>query len=102
MSELFVIFQSFENFNERYDFIEPLLTLIKVKCVEFYSPKDIGSRLNAIKATEGRIDNLDREILACASEDRAYVLVTLDKDMINNKALESLLKIKILHPKDLL
>lgn len=102
LSELFLIIQSFDNFSNRYDLLENLLTLIKVRKIEFYAPKDIGTLLNIIKKTENRISYIDVEILACASEDKAKVLVTLDKNMINNKNLEKMLGTKILHPKDLL
>ena len=76
--------------------------MIRVRSIQFYAPKDIGTLLNKIKSAENRIDQLDREILACASEDKAHSLITLDKDMINNRNLERLLGIRILHPKDLL
>lgn len=100
-SELFVIMQSFDDFNDRYDFLEPLLAMIRVRRIVFYASKDISALLNSIKSAERRISPVDREILACASEDEAHALVTLDKDMVNNKALERILGIKILHPKEL-
>jgi len=102
LSELFIIINSLENFNDRYDFLEPLLTLIKTKNVGFYAPKNIGNLLNEIKTADNRIAHTDREIMACASEDKSYALITLDEDMLNNKKLELLLKIKILHLKELL
>ena len=101
LSELFVILASIEDFNERYDFLESILATIKSRSIMFYSPKDISMLLREIKLAEARIGNTDQEILACVSEDKSYALVTLDKDMLNNKKLESLLRIKILHPKDL-
>lgn len=100
LSELFLILASIEDFNERYDFLEPLLALIKR--LHFYAPKDIGNILNRITTVDSRIDDTDRFILACGSEDKASALITLDKDMLNNKKLELLLGMKILHPKDLL
>ena len=102
LSELFAILASIEDFNGRYDFLESILATIKSRSIMFYSPKDTSRLLGEIKLAEARIGNADREILACASEDKSYALVTLDKDMLNNKKLESLLRIKILHPKDLL
>ena len=70
--------------------------------ISFYTPKDTSKLLKEIKSADARIANADREILACASEDRAYALVTIDKELLNNKRLEALLGIKIMHPKDLL
>ncbi|MBI2578101.1 MAG: type II toxin-antitoxin system VapC family toxin [Candidatus Aenigmarchaeota archaeon] len=102
LSEIFVILNSLEDFNERYDFIEPLLAMVKSRNIEFYAPKDIGNLLNSIKSTEKRIGFVDSEIVACAAEDKADALITLDRDLINNKNLEKLLRIRILHPKDLL
>lgn len=102
LSELFTILASIEDFNGRYDFLESILATIKSRSIMFYSPKNTIMLLREIKLAEARIGNADREILACASEDKSYALVTLDKDMLNNKKLESLLRIKILHPKDLL
>ena len=102
LSELFLFIHSFENFNDRYDFIEPILWEIKLRNIKFYSHKNIGNILNKIKITDSRIDPIDREILACASEDEADVLITLDNKIIGNKNLEKALRIKILHPKNLL
>ena len=102
LSELFLFMQSFEDFNDRYDFIEPILWAIKIRRITFYSPVDIGDILNKIKITDNRIDPLDREILASASENKVHALVTLDRNMINNKKVENLLGIRILHPRDLL
>src|SRR3989344_1839978 len=102
LSELFLFMQSFEDFNDRYDFIEPILWTIKIRRITFYSPVDIGDILNKIKITDNRIDPLDREILASASEDKVHALITLDRNMINNKKVENLLGIRILHPRDLL
>jgi predicted nucleic acid-binding protein len=102
LSELFLILQSLDDFNSRYDFLEPLLKTIKIRKIAFYCPRDIGNLLNEIKNNDRRIDNTDRQILACASEDKAVSLITLDKDMLYNKNLEGLLEIKILHPQDFL
>ena len=102
LSELFLIFASYENFNERYDFIEPLLSTIKARRIDFYSPKDIAELLSKIKIADNRIGSTDREILACAAEDNADALITIDKEMLNNRRLEELLRMKIIHPKDLL
>lgn len=93
---------STEDFNDRYDFAEPLLKLIKTKRIDFYSPKDTASLSNKIKLVDNRIGSADREILMCAAEDNADVLVTIDKDMISNRSIENLLGIKVLHPKNLL
>ena len=102
LSELFLIFASSEDFNARYDFAEPLLGTIKARCIDFYSPKDIACILNKIRIADSRIGSTDREILACAVEDNADALITIDKEMLNNRRLENLLGIKIIHPKDLL
>lgn len=102
LSEIFMILASIEDFNDRYDFLEPILTIIKGKSIKFYSPRNIGKLLDKISSVENRIGHTDMEILACASEDKSNMLITLDKDMINNRNLETLLEIKIRHPKDVL
>ncbi len=102
LSELFLIVQGLNDFNDRYDFLEPLLAMIKIRNMQLYAQVDIGTILNSIRIADNRISPIDREILACASEDAAQALVTLDKDMLHNKNLEKTLRIRILHPKDLL
>ncbi len=102
LSEIFVIISNLEDFNQIWDFLEPLLATIKLRKMEFYSPKDTGTILNDIQKADERIGSIDREILASAFEDKADALITLDRELIKNKTLEKLLRIKIVHPKDML
>ena len=102
LGELFMILSKFEDFNDRYDFIESVLATIRSRDIKFYAARNIGNLLNNIEAIDSRIDYTDMEIMACACEDACHSLVTLDKDMLNNKKLETFLGIKILHPREFL
>ena len=55
-----------------------------------------------IKKLDTRIEKTDREIVACAIEDKATALVILDKDLLHNERIENAFDIKIKHPKELL
>ncbi len=102
LSELMIVILELETFNKRYDLLETIVNLIKVRKIGFYSPLDVGKLLDKIKEVDRRIFPLDREIVACAIEDKAFALVTLDKNLIKNQKLEQEFKIEILHPKNLL
>lgn len=70
--------------------------------IEFYSPIDTCNIIEKIKKIDERIKSIDREIVACAVEDKAVVLVSLDTDLIHNEKIEKEFGIKIRHPKELL
>ncbi|MBI4174447.1 MAG: hypothetical protein HY517_02280 [Candidatus Aenigmarchaeota archaeon] len=78
ISEIFLLFITTDSFNERYNFIEPILDMIKAKRIDFYAPKDIGDLLNKIKLADSRIKSTDREILACAAESKSDALITIE------------------------
>jgi len=102
LSELFVTILKQLESRDRYDLLDLIDKTIKIRKMEFYSPDNVSELLQRIKTIDNRIDSLDREIVACAKENNAQILVTLDKNLINNKILERELGIKIRHPKDLL
>ena len=63
--------------------------------------KTVDEIATKIKSIDSRIEQADRLISACASEDNTDYLVTLDTKLIGNEKLEKELNIKIRHPKDL-
>ena len=47
-----------------------------------------------------RLQPTDIQIVACAIEDNADNLITLDSNLVRNKAIEEKYGLKIWHPKD--
>ena len=58
----------------------------------------------AMKLTEidSRLDPTDIDIVACAVENDALNLVTIDKKLVGNKSVEEEFGLRITHPKELL
>lgn len=102
LSELFVTILQLENYTDKQDMIDVIDQIISARKIAFYSSVDICDIAEKIKEIDTRIEKMDREIVACAVEDSANVLVTLDKDLIHNERIENSLGIKIRHPKELL
>lgn len=102
LSELFVIVLKLENYVDKRDLFDTIDTMISARKMIFYSPEDICRITGKIKEIDTRIEKTDREIIACAIEDKAAVLVTLDKDLIHNERIENIFGIRIRHPKELL
>jgi len=100
--EILVSIISTEVYNDMHDFLDVFAHLLRIRNISLYTPRNIGQTLNKILELDTRVGPTDREILACAIEDNAVNLVTLDKDLIGNKRLEKEFGIRIVHPKDLL
>ena len=101
LGELMMALLESKDYNKRMDFQEFLVHLIKFHEVQYYAPKRATSILDKIRMLDSRLDPIDTEILACAIEDGAQCLVTLDRKLICNKVLENEFNIAISHPKDL-
>lgn len=101
LSELFIVLLNLD-YVESHDTLDSFNHTFRVRKIGLYSPKNIENILGTIRKFDKRIDALDREILACAIENNADSLVTLDKKLTGNKILETNLRIRLLHPKDLL
>ena len=88
--------------NKRQAFLDVLVNLVNIRKVGFYMPEDMHEISKRIKEIDQRLEPTDTDIVACAIENNAMNLVTLDKKLIGNKAIEREFGLKILHPKDLL
>lgn len=102
LSELFITVLKLESYADKQNLFEIIDTTVSVRKIGFYSPEDISETINSIKKIDTRIGKTDREIVACAIEDAAAVLVTLDRDLFHNERIENAFGIKIKHPKELL
>ena len=102
LSELFSVVLLLQKYEERMTLFETINDIVKAREINFYSPKKIETIISKIKEIERRLDPLDTEILACAIENKASVLVTLDDNMLKSTNVQNLFKMRISHPKDLL
>ena len=102
LGELMSAILSLDDYNERQTLLEIITGFIRTRKIERYSQKKTENISISIHHVDPRIDSLDREILACAIEDNAAILVTLDSKLLNNQKLENAFGIKIRHPKDLI
>ncbi len=100
LSELFVKFLSLKNVEEE-DLFRQIIDHLRVKRkVEFYSAKRIGKLMEELYDLDSRLEPTDIQIVACAIEGKADVLVTLDKNLINHKSIQEKYELKICHPKE--
>lgn len=102
LSELFIRVFSLKDSESRHAFLDILSNLKENGKIEIYMPQNIGRLLIRIKEIDSRLDPADIEIVACAIENNAMNLVTLDRNLTGNKAIEREFGLKILHPKELL
>lgn len=102
LSELFVIILRLIKYDDKRDLFDAIDKTLSVRKIEFYSQIDICNIVEKIKTIDTRIKPTDREIVACAVEDSASTLVTLDKDLIRHEKLEKEFKINIRHPEEFL
>ena len=102
LSEIFSVIISLEDYNERQKLLEIVYELLRIRKIGLYSAKDIEELSLRIKEIDERILGTDREILTSAIAHKAVTLVTLDKKLIGNQALENKFNIRITHPKELL
>lgn len=99
LSELFLNVLRLETFNEKWDALHLITSLIKEKKIEIYHSKNIFEVEGKVAEIDKRLQSADRQIVSCAVEHNA-LLVTLDSSLINNEGLKSQLGIEINHPKD--
>jgi len=103
LGELYLLLLRMNNIEKMYAFQENIIHLTRIHKLSFYTPTIENIKIQKfISVIDNRIDAIDREILACAIEDKASYLVTLDKKLIGNKKIVSAFNIKICHPRDLL
>ncbi len=100
LSEILLRIIRLDDSTERYKTLDMIYMLIKEKKIDLCSVKGTEDNVIKIKEVDYSISPSDRLIVACAVIDNA-TLVTLDKRLIKNKALEERFGIKIRHPKDL-
>ena len=101
LSEIIISILSLDNYNDRQDTMETIFQLVKTRDIEFYAPKNIAKILLRIIELDKRIEPTDMEIVSCTIEDKADMLITLDKKLIGNQKLEKEFNIKISHPMNL-
>ena len=76
--------------------------LITTRKIGFYTQKNIHEIARKVQDLDTRITPTDVEIIACAIEHKAANLVTLDKNLIENHAVEKEFNIRIRHPSELI
>ena len=99
LSELFMSMIMLKDSNKAHAFLAFLMDMKNARNIEFYTPIDIHIIATRIKEVDDRLDPTDIDIVACAIENKAANLVTLDKDLIENIAIEKEFGLKIMHPK---
>ena len=100
LGELLLDILGLEDFSERQDALEFIQGLTKKKKIEYgVMTKTVDELATKIKTIDYSIEQADRLILGCASEDNAEYLVTLDTKLVENEKLETELHLKIKHPK---
>lgn len=88
--------------NKRYALLDLITILKTTRKIDIYTPIEIGDIHRRVKEIDPRLNPTDIDIIACTVEDDADNLVTLDKNLIGNKAIESEFELRISHQKDLL
>lgn len=102
LSELFITILRLTKYEDKRDLFDAIDKTIFVRKIEFCSPLDTCDTIEKIKGLDERVKSTDREIVACAVEDKAVVLVTLDANLTRNEKIEKEFGIEIRHPKELL
>ncbi len=91
----------FKDNDKRHTFLDIVSNLIYTNKIEFYTHIDINKTTYRIKEIDTRLQPTDIDIIACAIEDGANNLVTIDRKLIGNTAIEKEFGLKIVHPKQL-
>lgn len=100
LGELFVKFLSLESVEEKDIFTQFMDHLKYKRRIEFYSPKRIGKLMEEIYELDKRLEPTDIQIIACAIEDKAVSLVTLDTSLINHISIKEKYGLYIEHPEN--
>lgn len=102
LSELFLVLVRIKDYRDKHGLFDFIDGTIATRKIGFHSPKSISGIVERIEELDSRITPVDREIVACAVEENASTLITLDKNLIHNGKIEEEFRIKIMHPKELL
>ena len=100
LSELFMRLLSIESYEDRDSFLRIIDHLVKKRKVDYYTPIRIGKLSEDIKEIDSRLEPHDIQIVACAIEDDAKNLITLDQKLIHNQSIEERYNLRISHPKE--
>ena len=87
---------------KRHTFLDVISYIVDARKIEFYIPVGIRDIAAKIKEMDTRLEPTDIDIVACAIENKAINLVTIDAKLIGNKSIEREFGLKIVHPKQLL
>lgn len=99
LSELFLDVLRLETFNEKWDTLHLITSLIKEKKITICPPTNIFETERRIAEIDERIEPTDRQIASYAFKNNA-ILITLDMNLFENQGLKNQLGIEINHPKD--
>ena len=102
LGELMMTLVDITDYNKRMNLQELIVHLRSIHGIQIFVPKDTTKILSKIREIDTRLDHIDSEMVACAVEDGAKYLITLDQKLIGNKRLEEEFNINICHPKDIL
>ena len=102
LGELMIYLLLIKDSNKGHVFLDLLSDLRTVRKIGIYTPINLHEISTKIKEMDTRIDLTDLDIIACAIEDGANNMVTLDKKLIGNKAIENEFRLRIVHPRELL
>lgn len=102
LGELMMSFFLIKDSEKRHTFLDILTTRKAANKIDIYTPFDIHEIAKRIREIDMRLEPTDIEIIACAIEDGANNLITLDKNLVGNKSIEREFKLRIVHPRDLL
>ncbi len=102
LSELLMSMVLLKDSDKAHAFLDFLIDLKNARNIEFYTPINIHNTATRIKEIDTRLDPTDVDIVACAIENNAVNLITLDRKLIGNRAIEEEFGLKIMHPQHLL
>ena len=100
LSEIFLKFLLVGMREKREIIVEIMDNLRKKRKIDYYSPRKIGRLMEEIHELDKRLEPTDIQVIACAIEDKAASLVTIDNKLIGHKLIEERYGLKIVHPKD--
>lgn len=102
LGEMMISILLVKDYSKRYTLLDLITALKTARKIDIYTPIEIGDIHRKIREIDTRLNPTDIDIVACAIEDGAKNLVTLDKDLIGNRTIESEFRLRISHPRDLL
>ena len=81
LGEIMISLLMMKDRNKQYAILDFISNLRKIRKVGIYTPKDLSDISRKVKGLDTRIRLTDADIVACAIEDGANNLVTLDKNL---------------------